>query len=158
MPKSVVLLGKGDLAIRIGEWFRTSEDYRLVAVVPVIPEPGWSASLSAWAEENGIAVVPSGDYRDLPSDQSGQFADLGVSVFYDRIFKADGIAAFGKLINVHNSPLPRYRGMSPINWALKNEERQHGVTIHEITPGGDDGPIISQVSYSIHPELDEVED
>ena len=32
--KQVVLLGKGDLAIKIGEWFLASRDYDLVAVVP----------------------------------------------------------------------------------------------------------------------------
>jgi methionyl-tRNA formyltransferase len=34
----------------------------------------------------------------------------------------------------------------------------HGVTIHEITPGIDDGPIVAQLQYSIYPELDEVVD
>jgi methionyl-tRNA formyltransferase len=54
--------------------------------------------------------------------------------------------------------LPKYRGVSPINWALKNGEQEHGITIHEITPGIDDGPIVGQVKYSIYPEFDEVID
>src|SRR5204862_5498551 len=53
---------------------------------------------------------------------------------------------------------PKYRGVSPINSALKNGERMHGVTIHEITPGIDDGPIVAQVLFSIYPEHDEVVD
>ena len=61
-------------------------------------------------------------------------------------------------MNLHNGPLPKYRGYSPINWALKNNEREHGVTIHEITPGIDDGPVVSQLKYSIYPEFDEVID
>jgi methionyl-tRNA formyltransferase len=48
--------------------------------------------------------------------------------------------------------------VSPINWALKNNEPKHGVTIHEITPGIDDGPIVAQLEYSIYPEHDEVID
>ena len=63
-----------------------------------------------------------------------------------------------RILNLHNSPLPKYRGVSPINWALKNGERVHGVSIHEITPGIDDGPIYSQLLYSIYPEFDEVRD
>jgi methionyl-tRNA formyltransferase len=59
---------------------------------------------------------------------------------------------------LHNAPLPKYRGVSPINWALKNGEIEHGLTIHEITPGIDDGPIIAQLKYSIYPEFDEVID
>jgi methionyl-tRNA formyltransferase len=85
-------------------------------------------------------------------------AELGVSVFYDRILPAPFIARFDRLLNLHNGPLPRYRGVSPINWALKNGERSHGVTIHEVTPGIDDGPIVAQLEYSIYPEVDEVRD
>jgi methionyl-tRNA formyltransferase len=63
--KSVVLLGKGTLAIRIAEWFRTSPEYKLRDVVPVVPEPAWTDSLISWAREHGIPYVRSGDYREL---------------------------------------------------------------------------------------------
>jgi methionyl-tRNA formyltransferase len=158
MPKSAVVLGKGDLAVRVAAWLRDSPAHELIGVVPVIPEPTWTASLSGWAGDSGVPVVASGHFRDLPLDGDGRAAELGVSVFYDRIFDAAGIATFGRLLNIHNAPLPRYRGVSPINWALKNGESEHGVTIHEITPGIDDGPIVSQLRYSIYPETDEVED
>jgi len=157
VAKSVVVLGKGDLAIKVAQWFYHSPDYDLVAIVPTVPEPAWTASFMEWAQGAGVPIVESGRYTDLATDSAGRFADLGVSVFYDRIFKADGIARFGRLINLHNSPLPKYRGMSPINWALKNGEPTHGFTIHEVTPGIDDGPIVAQVVYSIFPEHDEVE-
>ena len=62
------------------------------------------------------------------------------------------------MLNLHNGPLPRYRGVRPINWALKNGERSHGVTIHEVTPGVDAGPVVAQLTYSIYPEFDEVVD
>lgn len=159
-PKQrVVLLGKGSLAIRIGEWFRTSPRFELVQVVPVVPEPTWTDSLSAWAEEHGVPVVASGRYRDIPGVISDDWrVDLALSVFYGDIIRPWFIAKCERIWNLHNGPLPRYRGVSPINWALKNGERSHGVTIHEITPGIDDGPIIAQLSYSIYPEFDEVRD
>ena len=84
--------------------------------------------------------------------------DLAFSVFYDRIIKEWFISKCESILNLHNGPLPKYRGVSPINWALKNAEKEHGVTIHEITPGIDDGPIVGQVKYSIYPEFDEVID
>jgi hypothetical protein len=151
-----VLLGKGDLAIRIAEWFLASPDYRLTHVVPVVPEPAWTGSLIAWGRERGVPYVDTGDHRDLPGPD--RVADLGISVFYDRIVPPEFIERFGRLLNLHNSPLPRYRGVSPINWALKNGEPKHGVTIHEITPGVDDGPVVAQLEYSIYPEFDEVID
>ena len=81
-----------------------------------------------------------------------------MSIFYDKIIKKDFIDKCKKIINLHNAPLPKYRGVSPINWALKNKEQEHGVTIHEINPGIDDGRIIGQIKYSIYPEFDEVID
>ena len=64
----------------------------------------------------------------------------------------------GSIINLHNAPLPKYRGVRPINWALLNEEEEHGVTIHKIHEGIDDGDILGKVTYPIYPEIEEVED
>jgi hypothetical protein len=54
MKKQVIVLGKGNLAIRIADWFNKSPDYELAEVVPVIPEPIWSYSFVSWAKNNGI--------------------------------------------------------------------------------------------------------
>ena len=153
---NVVLLGKGDLAIRIGDWFLKNAHlgYTLKCVVPVTPEPTWTGSLSMWAEEEGIPVVWTGHYNSIVDGP----IDIGISVFYDKIIKPSFINKCRRLLNIHNSPLPLYRGVSPINWALKDERTEHGVTLHEITPGIDDGPIISQLKYSIYPDVEEVED
>lgn len=157
--QTVVVMGKGDLAIRVANWFLHSEKYKLAAVVPVMPEPGWTQSLATWSRENDVAVIESGHYKDLPQLATpDEKIDLVISVFYDKIIKAWFIDRCKRIINLHNGPLPKYRGVSPINWALKNEEVEHGATIHEITPGIDDGPIIGQVKYSIYPEFDEVID
>ena len=151
--RTVVVLGKGSLAIRICDWFAAADGYRLAAIIPVVPEPTWTGSLIEWADGHGVESVASGHYADLSLDP-----DLAFSVFYDRIISAEFIARCGRILNLHNGPLPRYRGVSPINWALKNGERSHGATIHEITPGIDDGPIVGQVTYSIYPQVDEVQD
>ena len=159
MKQTVVLLGKGTLAIRIGDWFSRHPDYDLRLVVPVVPEPAWTESLSAWANARAIPLVGSGHFKDIPDVASdGWHADLVLSVFYDRIIKDWFIRKCTRILNLHNSPLPKYRGVSPINWALKNGELQHGVTLHEITPGIDEGAIYGQVLYSIYPEFDEVGD
>jgi methionyl-tRNA formyltransferase len=159
MTKQVVLLGKGALAIRIADWFLQSPDYELIQIVPVVPEPAWTDSLIGWARAHDVRYTESGHYKDLEILQNqDQPIDLAFSVFYDKIIKAWFISRCTQILNLHNGPLPRYRGVSPINWALKNNESKHGVTIHEITPGIDDGPIIAQLEYSIYPEFDEVRD
>ena len=157
--QTVVVMGKGDLAIRIADWFLQSDKYKLVAVVPVMPEPAWTQSFASWASANRVQIIGSGHYKDLPEISTANGGvDLAVSVFYDKIIKAWFIDKCKRIINLHNAPLPKYRGVSPINWALKNGEIEHGLTIHEITPGIDDGPIIAQLKYSIYPEFDEVID
>jgi methionyl-tRNA formyltransferase len=155
MTKNVVVLGKGKLAIRVAQWFLKHRGYKLVTIVPVMPEPTWTNSLTKWAKKNQLAVIETGHYKDVPNTIS---IDLAVSVTYDKIIKLPFINRCKRIINIHNGPLPKYRGVSPINWALKNNETIHGVTIHEITPGIDDGPIWSQVKFSVYPETDEVKD
>lgn len=159
MKKSVILMGKGILAIRICDWFLQSSVYSLKYVVPVIPEPTWTDSLSKWANIHKIPTVHSGVYTDIPAVQEEDWTiELVFSVFYEKIIPQWFVNKCKRILNIHNGPLPRYRGVSPINWALKNNENFHGVTIHEITSGIDDGPIISQLLYSIYPTFDEVED
>ncbi len=157
--QKVIICGKGELAIKVSEWFLLSSDYELICIIPVIPEPNWTESFVEWGVKNKIKIVESGKIEDIVgvSDHDWKI-DLVVSVFFDKIIKKNFIDKCNKIINIHNGPLPRYRGVSPINWALKNNEVKHGVTIHEITEGIDDGPIIAQVDYSIYPEIDEVED
>lgn len=154
----IAVLGKGELAINVAEWFLS--DYRYfgdeVTIVPVIPEPQWGPRLTRWATQRipRMNFVASGNYREL----IGTPIDIAISVFYEKIIKQDFIQSCNRILNIHNSPLPKYRGMNPINWALKNGEREHGVTIHEIDEGVDTGPIVSQLKYSIYPEFEEVWD
>ena len=154
--KRVIVMGKGSLAIKISDWFLRSKDFMLIKVVPVIPEPSWTKSLLNWAKSKNVPVVESGDYKEINLKKDRP--DLVVSVFYEKILDGDFIDNCKKIINIHNAPLPKYRGVAPINWALKNKETEHGVTIHQIDKGVDTGPIIAQLKYSIYPEFDEVID
>lgn len=54
-----------------------------------------------------------------------------------------------RLINYHASPLPKYRGGSPMNWAIINGEKEFGVSIHELVKSIDAGPILTQEYFSI---------
>jgi methionyl-tRNA formyltransferase len=151
----VVLLGKGDLAIRVAQWLLEAPDYALAWVVPVLPEPAWTGSLSGWARAQAVPIVESGRWQDLPASCS---PGLALSIFCHQILPPAFIDRCDRILNLHNSPLPRYRGMAPINWALKNGERRHGVTLHEVTTAVDAGPIVDQLHYEIDPEQDEVID
>ena len=55
-------------------------------------------------------------------------------------------------INVHGAPLPRYRGLMPAFWVLRNGESVTAVTVHDLAPKLDDGDILVQHEVSITPE------
>lgn len=52
-------------------------------------------------------------------------------------------------INFHNAPLPKYAGIHAISWAIVNEEKQYGVTWHEMTSQVDGGDILEQSIFSV---------
>ncbi|MFK7736634.1 MAG: methionyl-tRNA formyltransferase [Pirellulaceae bacterium] len=52
-------------------------------------------------------------------------------------------------INIHPSLLPEYRGPMPTYWIRKHKRSQTGVTIHLMTPGIDDGPILAQMAMPL---------
>ncbi len=47
-------------------------------------------------------------------------------------------------VNCHPSLLPRYRGRDPLFWAILNDEREVGITLHRMTGEIDAGPILMQ--------------
>lgn len=78
--------------------------------------------------------------------------DLNIVVAYGQIIPAS-IIYYPKFnsINIHFSLLPKYRGASPVQWALLNGEEKTGVTIFELNEKMDQGNILSQKEISIFP-------
>ena len=79
--------------------------------------------------------------------------DLFVSMSFNQIFKKSIIdmPPLG-VINCHAGKLPYYRGRNILNWALINDEKEFGITVHYVDEGVDTGDIISQISLSITDE------
>lgn len=50
---------------------------------------------------------------------------------------------------IHDSLLPKYRGASPLNWAIANGEAKVGATLFEVNEGVDSGKILDQKSFRI---------
>jgi methionyl-tRNA formyltransferase len=54
-------------------------------------------------------------------------------------------------INVHGAPLPRYRGLMPAFWVLRNGETRTAITVHDLAARLDDGDILAQQRVDILP-------
>lgn len=72
--------------------------------------------------------------------------DLFIAAGYMNLLKQE-ILTVPKIVaaNWHASLLPAYRGMHPVFWALRNGERQVGLTVHVMDAGLDTGDILYQV-------------
>jgi methionyl-tRNA formyltransferase len=56
------------------------------------------------------------------------------------------------VINFHPSLLPRYRGPIPVSWAIRNGDREIGVTFHRMSADLDTGAILSQATLTLGDE------
>ncbi|GGB09085.1 phosphoribosylglycinamide formyltransferase [Allosediminivita pacifica] len=58
----------------------------------------------------------------------------------------------GRMLNIHPSLLPKYRGLHTHQRALEAGDTEHGCTVHEVTPELDDGPILGQATVPVRPD------
>ncbi len=104
------------------------------------------------AEENQIPVELSEKINssEFMSRIEKYEADLFVSMSFNQIFKNEMInLPKYKTINCHAGKLPFYRGRNILNWALINDEKEFGITVHYMDEGIDTGDIILQETYPI---------
>ena len=57
----------------------------------------------------------------------------------------------GRLINVHPSLLPQFKGLDTHERALRAGVRYHGASVHFVTPDVDGGPVIIQAPVAVRP-------
>jgi len=70
-------------------------------------------------------------------------SDLAVSINFPGLIGPEILELFpGGILNAHAGDLPRYRGNACPNWAILNGEERVGLTIHQMAPQLDAGPII----------------
>jgi phosphoribosylglycinamide formyltransferase 1 len=55
----------------------------------------------------------------------------------------------GRMLNIHPSLLPKYKGLDTHRRALEAGDTEHGCTVHLVTPDLDDGPIIVQARIPV---------
>ena len=69
-----------------------------------------------------------------------------------RVLTADFVARFeGRMLNIHPSLLPKYKGLHTHARALEAGDAEAGCTVHQVTAALDDGPILGQARVPILP-------
>ncbi|MDG1863588.1 MAG: phosphoribosylglycinamide formyltransferase [Yoonia sp.] len=70
-----------------------------------------------------------------------------------RILSGDFTAKWaGRMLNIHPSLLPKYRGLHTHARAIEAGDAVHGCTVHEVTAELDGGPILGQAQVTIAPD------
>lgn len=153
--KRAMVFGKNAIAIECTKILLATDGVELVGVCPNnndTGKDGWQRSFARFCHEQNIEIFRFENIRDKDSinELRGLDLDLIFSFQYDQIISQELLDIMaGGAINIHFSPLPRYRGVSPVAWALINGETRHGVTMHYIDAGIDTGDIIAQAEFEI---------
>jgi len=155
-PK-IVFFGTPEFAVIILNKLKNADLAPILIITRQDAEKGRGLKLSPspvklWAKENKIEFWQPENLKD------GKFlkklrdlkTDLFVIASYGKILPTEllNIPPFGS-INVHPSLLPKYRGPSPIENAILNNEKEIGVTIMLVDKEMDHGPILAQQKLEI---------
>lgn len=118
---------------------RLGRDHQVPIVSHVDPAP-FRTKLDGPGEERWIAAL-----QDAAPD-------LVVLAGFMRVLKHRLLTAFdGRIINLHPSLLPAFPGLDAIGQAWRAGVRITGCTVHWVTAGVDQGPIIDQAAVRSEP-------
>lgn len=113
-----------------------------------------------WARGHGLATEIV-DHRPHGADRAGFEAQLSARLEphapdliclagFMRVLTAGFVTPWqGRMLNIHPSLLPKYRGLHTHARALAAGESEHGCTVHEVTAALDDGPILGQARVQV---------
>ncbi len=112
------------------------------------------------AQERGVATVVV-DHRPFGTDRAAFEAAISAALEpfapdmiclagFMRVLTAGFIDQWaGRMINIHPSLLPKYKGLHTHARALEAGDSVHGCTVHEVTAALDDGPILGQAHVPV---------
>ncbi|AJQ26211.1 amino acid adenylation domain-containing protein [Pelosinus fermentans] len=134
---SCYIIGDGALLTACGELIIDSghDIYGVISSNPSIRE---------WAEDKGLTCTDhDSDYVDFLKQNP---FDYLFSIVYLSLIPRKVLALPQRMaINFHDALLPEYAGIHATSWAIMNQEKQHGITWHEMVSAVDKGNILKQM-------------
>lgn len=116
----------------------------------------------ARAADIPVSVISHTDFPDRQAHDAAvaqvlqrSGVELIILAGYMRILSEEFTHQYnGRMINLHPSLLPLFKGLDTYNRALQSGQKETGASIHFVTAGLDSGPVISQVKIPIQPDDD----
>ena len=159
LPVAVLVSGRGS---NLEALIRARDAGTLPVEFTLVASDKADAPALRMAEDHGIATLaldPRGyaDRRAYDLDLFGRIAASGAELVvlagFMRILDADAVAPWhGRMINIHPSLLPKYRGLHTHRKALAAGDALHGASVHFVTAELDGGPVIAQAMMDIRPD------
>ncbi len=146
--KSILLLGGKQVGVSCFKHVLEHDEswgMSTVGIVAAQPRnPGErNHDLAELASRHGIPY-----YEDFPNELEG--VDFLVSVQYHRVLSHREIEKARCLaVNLHMAPLPEYRGANQFSFAILNNEKEFGTTLHEMIPQVDAGDILVERRFRV---------
>jgi phosphoribosylglycinamide formyltransferase-1 len=156
---AVLISGRGSNMVSL---LRAAEDPAYPAEIALVLANRLAPGL-AYAEQQGIptALVESRAFgRDRDAFEHAMEAELarhGVELIalagFMRVLTEGFVARWqDRLVNIHPSLLPSFKGLDTHARALAEGVKLHGCTVHLVRPGVDDGPILAQAAVPVLPD------
>ena len=111
--------------------------------------------VKTWAKKNSVNYIEinslkENDLERVLEELNKNKPEYGIVTDFSFIIPQEIIDFFNKkLINIHFSLLPKYRGASPVQFAILNGDGVTGITYYIIDTKLDHGPILHQVGYNL---------
>jgi methionyl-tRNA formyltransferase len=154
MELAVALVGEDAAGVQALRMLAKRDAVRPVAVFTGAATGESGTTVAAAAAGLDVAVRSSDDVTDPAIGEwlREQGTDLllnvhSLHIVADAVLEAPRLGAF----NLHPGPLPELAGLNSPSWALYNGVAEHGVTLHRMTPGVDEGAIAFQDRFELGP-------
>lgn len=155
---NLIFFGSSDYSVIILKKLLEIKDFNVLAVFTksdkpvgrkqeIIPNP-----VADFARQNKLDLFQPEEFdNNLTSKIRKLKPDLGLVVAFGPPYFTQEMIDIPKfkIVNIHPSPLPKYRGATPGPWQIINGETTTAVTFFQIDALPDHGPIITQLSFEI---------
>lgn len=153
----IVVAATPDVAIPTLNWLITSE-HQLLSVITQPDRPAGrgrtlkESVISEWARENDVPCFKPASVTETATLIEG--ADVLLTIGYGVLLPEEllSIPMHGCL-NLHFSLLPRWRGAAPVQRAIEAGDPVSGVTVFQLDPGMDTGPIYSVKRFALDSDI-----